>query len=53
MFTDTYDFYYGQKRDEVRLSYWGSNREHSMWGDVITAFEARNPRITVKREQVA
>ncbi len=52
MFRDTYSYYFGAKRDDLRISYWGSYREHEMWGDIIAAFEARHPGISVKGEYI-
>ncbi len=52
MFGDTYAYYYGQKRDELRVSYWGSYREHEMWGDLVAAFARVHPEIQVKREYI-
>ena len=52
MFGNTYAYYYGQKRDELRVSYWGSYREHEMWGDLVAAFARVHPEIQVKREYI-
>ena len=37
MFGDTYVYYDGQKRHELRISYWGSYRAHEMWGELVAA----------------
>ncbi len=52
MFGDTYAYYYGRKEDRLRLSYWGSYREHQMWQAIIDAFHQRYPDIPVKQEYI-
>ncbi len=52
MFSDTYAYYYAEKESALRFSYWGSYREHQMWGEIIQAFRQRYPEIGVKREYI-
>ena len=52
MFRDTYAHYFAQKEDALRLSYWGSYREHEMWKDIVAAFRKRYPDIAVKQEYI-
>lgn len=49
---DTYAYYYGAKDESLRLSYWGSYREHEMWAEIVAAFEDRHPEISVRREYI-
>ena len=52
MFGDTYAYYYAGKESALRFAYWGSYREHQMWGEIIQAFRRRHPEISVKREYI-
>jgi len=52
MFRDTYAHYFAHKEDALRLSYWGSYREHEMWKEIVKAFHTRYPDITVKQEYI-
>jgi len=52
LFGDTYRYYYGQKEDALRISYWGSYREHEMWKEIVAAFRRRYPEIPLKREYI-
>ena len=52
MFADTYSYYFGQKENALRLSYWGSYREHEMWKDIIAAFRHKHPDIPVRQEYI-
>ncbi len=52
LFGDTYAYYFGEKEDQLRLSYWGSYREHEMWAKIVEAFQERYPDIKVKREYI-
>ncbi|HPD14060.1 MAG TPA: sugar ABC transporter substrate-binding protein [Planctomycetota bacterium] len=52
LFADTYSHYYGQKEAALRVSYWGSYREHEMWKEIAAAFRERYPEIPLKREYI-
>ena len=52
MFSDTYAYYYAEKEPALRISYWGSYREHEMWGDIVEGFNERYPEIKVRREYI-
>ena len=52
MFGDTWAYHYGAKEPALRFSYWGSYREHEMWGEIIQAFGRRYPEIDVKGEYI-
>ena len=52
MFRDTYGHYVADKAACLRVSYWGSYREHEMWEEIIDAFEKQYPDIPVKREYI-
>jgi len=52
MFRDTHAHYFAQKEACLRLSYWGSYREHEMWKEIVAAFCERYPHIPVKREYI-
>jgi len=52
MFRDTYAYYFAHKEECLRLSYWGSYREHEMWKEIIAAFRKLNPNIPVKGEYI-
>ncbi len=52
MFSDTYGYYVTGKTDHLRLSHWGSYREHEMWKEILAAFRERYPEIPVHAEYV-
>lgn len=52
MFRDTYAHHFAQKEKQLRISYWGSYREHEMWKDIVAAFQEKYPGIPVKREYI-
>ena len=52
MFADTWAYYFAQKEASLRISYWGSYREHEMWKEIVAAFRERHPGIPVKREYI-
>jgi len=52
MFSDTYAYYFAQKENCLRLSYWGSYREHEMWQEIIAAFRKDHPEIPVRQEYI-
>lgn len=52
MFTDTWAYYFAQKEACLRISYWGSYREHEMWKEIVAAFQQRYPEIPLKREYI-
>lgn len=52
LFADTYNHYYGQKENALRVSYWGSYREHEMWKEIAAAFHKQYPGIPLKREYI-
>jgi len=52
LFADTINYWYGAKEDALRLSYWGSYREHDMWKEIIAAFRAKHPDIPIKQEYI-
>ena len=52
LFSDTCAYHFGEKDRNLRLSYWGSYREHEMWKEIVAAFQKRYPDIPVKREYV-
>ena len=49
MFGDTCAHYFGEKEGCLRVSDWGSYREHEMWEEIVTAFKERYPDIPVRR----
>ena len=51
-FGDTYAYYFAAKQEDLRVSYWGSYREHEMWGEIFAAFEQRYPDISVRGEYI-
>jgi len=52
MLRDTYAHHYAHKEHALRLSYWGSYREHEMWKEIVAAFRRRHPDIPVKQEYI-
>jgi len=52
MFEDTYAHYFGVKENCLRISYWGSYREHEMWKEIVRKFEKKYPDIQVKQEYI-
>lgn len=52
MLRDTYAYYYTDKEEGLRVSYWGSYREHEMWQEIVAAFTERYPDIPVRREYI-
>jgi multiple sugar transport system substrate-binding protein len=52
LFGDTVSYWYGDKEEALRLSYWGSYREHEMWKEIIAAFRKQNPDIPIKQEYI-
>jgi len=52
MFSDTYAHYFAQKEKFLRLAYWGSYREHEMWGEILAAFRKRYPDIPIRQEYI-
>lgn len=49
---DTWAYYTGAKDDALRLSYWGSYREHEMWAEIVADFETQHPGVHVRREYI-
>jgi len=52
MFGDTYAHHFAEKEQELRVSYWGSYREHEMWKAIVAAFGEQYPDIPVRREYI-
>jgi len=52
MFGDTYAYYFAEKEQALRLSYWGSYREHEMWKEIVAEFRKRHPGIRVRQEYI-
>ena len=52
LFGDTCAYYHAGKEPALRFSYWGSYREHQMWGEIVEAFRRLHPEIDVRREYI-
>ena len=52
LFGDTWAYYFADKDRELRLSYWGSYREHEMWEEIVDAFVRAHPDVPVRREYI-
>lgn len=52
LFADTVSHYRSERAgsDEIRFSYWGGFSDHTMWREIIAAFEARHPDLTIRPE---
>ena len=52
LFGDTWAYYFADKDRELRISYWGSYREHEMWEEIVAAFARAHPDVPVRREYI-
>jgi|TARA_B100000809_G_scaffold239440_1_gene260994 multiple sugar transport system substrate-binding protein len=52
LFGDTYSHHFADKDRELRISYWGSYREHQMWGEILDGFSQTYPDIPVRGEYI-
>lgn len=55
LFADTVAYYLPAARDPgaIRFAHFGTYQDYETWKNVIAAFEAQNPRITVRQEYVS